>query len=359
MKHKKYWILIAVLSLLAILIHLFSSSSVWVEHYYSTGIYPYISFFLRFLLGWLPFSVGDILYGLISLWLLIKIVKTVQSIFKKRLFSRGPVIVFQRLGVVLLLIYILFNTLWGINYSRKGIASQLGLSIEKYSIDELKTLNSVLLQKVNAINSSLMQNPAGLPGDKELFSRSLAAFEAANKQYAFLNYHPASLKTSLWGWLGNYLGFLGYYNPFTGEGQVNTTAPKFLLPYTSCHEIAHQLGYAKENEANFVGYLAAVSSKDEFYHYSVYLNLFLYANSNLFHTDSIAANAFAKKLLPAVKQDLKEWRQFSISHKNPVEPVIRWLYGKFLESNQQPSGVLSYDEVTGFMIAYYKAYGKL
>ncbi len=58
-------------------------------------------------------------------------------------------------------------------------------------------------------------------------------------------------------WLGNYLGFTGYYNPFTGEAQVNTTVPQFLLPNIALHEMGHQIGYAKEDEANFSAYLAA------------------------------------------------------------------------------------------------------
>ncbi len=66
----------------------------------------------------------------------------------------------------------------------------------------------------------------------------------------------------MYSYLGNYLGFTGYYNPFTGEAQVNTTVPLFVQPFTTCHEIGHQLGYAKENEANFAGYLAAKSSPD-------------------------------------------------------------------------------------------------
>jgi hypothetical protein len=64
-------------------------------------------------------------------------------------------------------------------------------------------------------------------------------------------------------------------------------------------------------------------------------------------------------LVPEIKNDLQEWRAFSRRHKNPVEPVIRWMYGKYLENNQQPQGVLSYDEVTSFLIAYYKKFGKI
>jgi len=178
-------------------------------------------------------------------------------------------------------------------------------------------------------------------------------------RFPFMEYHTISLKRSMWGWLGNYTGFTGYYNPFTGEAQVNTSVPDFLQPFIACHEVAHQLGYAKEMEANFVGYLAATSTTDTLFHYSVYLDLFVYSNRNLYGSDSISARTIAKGLSADVRKDLTTWRDFNRRHKSPVEPVIRWLYGKYLENNQQPQGVLSYDEVTSFLIAYYKKFGRI
>lgn len=359
MKHKKNWIIVATLAILALTINLFSSNSYRVEQYYSTRLYPYISVFLRYIFGWLPVSIGDLLYAAIVIWLLVKLFKAIRAIYKKRFLPRGYLLAVQSVLIKLLVIYILFNALWGINYNRQGIASQLDMSTEKYSLADLKILNGLLLKKVNASSTLLSQQHTPILSSKEIFSHSAEAYDSLVKTYPFLNYQPPSLKVSLWSWLGNYVGFLGYYNPFTGEGQVNITGPKFLQPYTYCHEIAHQLGYAKENEANFVGYLAAAASKNEPFHYSVYLDLFLYANSNLYNADSAAAKSFRKDLLPAVKQDLKEWRQFNLRYKNPIEPVIRWMYGIYLENNQQPSGILSYDEVTGLLIAYHKKYGKL
>ena len=360
MKHKKYWVLIFILFAIAISIRLFSMDAFRVETHYSTGLYPLISLFMRYVFGWLPFSAGDILYGAVILWLIAGIFKVGRLVRKRKQFSGSIVPAILRTTVVFLAVYIVFNVLWGMNYNRRGISSQLGLIMEQYSVAELKNLNELLLQKTNTANALLrMQAAPAEMSRKELFHRSQEAYFELNKQYAFINYKPASLKRSMWGWLGNYVGFLGYYNPFTGEGQVNTTVPKFLQPYTCCHEIAHQLGYAKENEANFVGYLAAASSKDVSFQYSVYLDLFLYANRNLYQTDSSAARGFANELLPAVKEDLKEWRKFDRNHKNPVEPLIRWAYGKYLESNEQPSGLLSYDEVTGFLIAYQKKFGKI
>jgi hypothetical protein len=359
MLHKKNWIFIVTLLFIAIFIRLFSANTILTERQYSTFIYPFIALFFRKITGWLPFSVGDILYGTAAAWLIWKFIKAMQSIFKKKMTKQGFLRNFTGAVTVALLVYIVFNLFWGINYNRQGIAVQLGLTMQKYTPQDLKTVNNILLQKVNENKAAIKKYGTITLTSNEIFKRSSAAYAEVSKKYSFLQYNMPSVKTSLWGWLGNYLGFTGYYNPFTGEAQVNTTVPKFMQPYTTCHEIAHQLGYAKENEANFVGYLAAASSKDSAFLYSVYLDLFLYADKNLYLVDSAAAKNLAHQLLPEIKADLKELSDFNRRHRNPAEPVIRWLYGKYLQSNQQPSGVLSYDEVTGFLIAYYKKFGTL
>jgi hypothetical protein len=359
MNNRKQWVVIGILGTVALIIRLFSLSSLRVEHYYSTGIYPYISIFLRRALGWLPISLGDILYGAAVVWLVIKIVRASISLFRKKPLLPRLLPLFRALLAGFFLIYVIFNILWGMNYNRRGIADQLGLPMKEYSLEELKELNGLLGQKVNETKTMLLQQKPLLMQSRQIGRESMDAYQSVNQQYAFLNYYPASIKASLWGWLGNYLGFMGYYNPFTGEGQVNTSIPVFLQPYTNCHEIAHQLGYAKENEANFVAYLAATSSTNPYFHYSAYLELFLYANRNLYFSDSAAARSYMKATLPAVREDLQEWRRFNTRHRNPVEPLIRWIYGKYLENNEQPSGMLTYDEVTGYLVAYYKKFGKI
>jgi hypothetical protein len=159
--------------------------------------------------------------------------------------------------------------------------------------------------------------------------------------------------------LGNYSGFTGYYNPFTGEAQVNTTIPEFLQPFIACHEVGHQLGYAREVEANFVGYLAGANAENVLLQYSTYLDLFTYANRNLYFADSTEAIQFQKSLVPLVKQDFKTWAAFNKRHRSFMQPLFSFVYDKFLRSNRQPAGILSYDEVTGFLINYYKKYGKI
>ncbi len=357
MKGKKSWLLPSILLVFAISIHFFSADIIWVDRYYTNGLYPCISKTLKYAFGWLPFSIGDILYGICAAWLFFIVVKITVRIFQGRITKQLLIKGLRNILTRMLWIYILFNLLWGINYNSPGIAEQVGIKMEKYSTRDIFALDSLLLLKVNisklALSKSQYLNTASMS------KSTIGAYQEVKKKYSFLNAEPASLKPSLWGWLGNYLGFTGYYNPFTGEAQVNTTVPEFVQPFTFCHETAHQLGYAKENEANFVGYLAAVASRDTAFHYSVYLDLFLYAQRNLYFVDSAAAKSQAKKLLPLVKADLTELRKFNERHQNPVEPMVRWLYSSYLRNNQQPSGVLSYDEVIGFLIAYYKKFGTI
>ena len=340
-------------------IRFFAAKKILVETYYSNGIYPVISRVLKYLFGSIPFSVGDILYGLVTGWLLFKMVRLLIQLIKRQyswqLFRQSLLKLLIGTGVI----YLVFNGLWGLNYNRLGIADQIGIQMTKYSKEDLVTIDSILLEKTNAAKSILVRNGAMPKKSSAVFDQSKKAYENLAKQYSFCSYQPASIKSSSWGWLGNYLGFTGYYNPFTGEAQVNTTVPSFLQPFISCHEIAHQLGYAKENEANFVGYLAAAASTDTAFHYSVYLDLFLYTQRNLYWVDSTAAKSFSKKLLPSVKEDLAAWKKFNAQYQSPLEPVFTWMYGKYLKNNEQPSGVLSYDEVSGFLIAYYKKFGKL
>lgn len=349
------------LGLLCIMIKLYSINPQRVESAYSNGFFKWYTVGLRQLFGKISFSIGDIIYGLVVLFVLYKLISFVIKIIRKRkYFTKAWFKNFSyRFLVVAAVIYIVFNISWGINYNRKGISSQLGLKEDKYSTEDLKKINCLLIDKVNTAKSSLVLQGRHHPSTNELINMVSRAYNEIAPVYPFLVYQPVSLKRSIWSHFGNYAGFSGYYNPFTGEAQFNTTIPDFLQPFTACHEVAHQLGYAKEQEANFVGYLAAAGSKDTLLHYSVYLELFLYANRNLSGVDSSTAKLYRREIIGPVKDDLAEWVRFNKEHIGLLEPLVKWIYDVFLQSNEQPQGILSYDKVTGFLVAYYKKFGKI
>src|SRR6185503_7095029 len=149
-------------------------------------------------------------------------------------------------------------------------------------------------------------------------------YRESAKQYSFLRYGSSSVKPSLFSYAGNYLGFQGYYNPFSGEAQVNTTIPRVLEPFVTMHEIAHQLGYAKENEANFVAFLASRHSGSPVLKYSLYFDMYNYAIGEVYRRDTAAARIFQQNLHPQAVKDIKEYRDFYKGYRNPVEPIIMW-----------------------------------
>ncbi|MEP6617487.1 MAG: DUF3810 domain-containing protein [Ginsengibacter sp.] len=342
-----------------VLVKLFSLNQYLVEQMYSNGVFYVIGTILRKLTGWIPFSIGDIFYCLAGIWILLKCIKVAQLIYRKEFQRKTLVFALRKIWVIAMWIYVMFNMIWGLNYNRKGIAYQLHFSSAKYDSSDLKKMVVLLIRKVNANKNALIKNGILYPGEKDLFERARKCYELANKTYPFLFYNPLSVKSSLYSEWGNYLGFTGYYNPFSGEAQVNTTVPKFILPYTTCHEMAHQIGYAKEDEANFVGYLAATSSHDTLFLYSTYLDLLLYANRELAVRDPFFAYASMQELSTDVKTDLTEYRNFLKRYKSFVEPAISWAYSRYLKANQQPHGMRTYSEVVGNLIEYFKKFGRI
>jgi hypothetical protein len=219
-------------------------------------------------------------------------------------------------------------------------------------------LTGALQQKLNVYAEEVTeQSRTSLDRKRNLFSESRKAYEHASKVAPFLQYQQASLKPSLFSYLGNYLGFQGYYNPFSGEAQVNTTIPRFLEPFVSTHEIAHQLGYARENEANFVGFLASQAFPSTVFQYSMYFDMYNYAIGEVRKRDTALTRSFQEKLHPQVVSDINEFRAFYRKYKNPVEPIIMWGYGNYLKANNQPGGKETYNEVVAWLIAYYKKNG--
>lgn len=329
----------------------------WIEKNYSRGIYRNISWLYRTIFGWLPFSAGDILYFAAGFLLLVNAVRLFKNLINGRFKKPNLKRTFIKAFFVCSIIYIYFNLCWGLNYNRPGIAKQLQLNTTINTEHDLKLITDTLIKKVNECRLMLGKGKIKYKTYPEVFSEAQAAY--SQSRFSFLEYDTKSVKRSMYGRLGNFLGFLGYYNPFTGEAQLNLTMPRFLIPYVTCHEIAHQLGYASESEANFVAYLAAVQSDDTLFHYSTYFDLFNYANKELFSKDSAAAMNNYKKLDPLVKNDVEELRAYWRKSDNIIEPVIRIFYDNYLKANQQSEGIKSYDDVTAWLIAYLKKYGKI
>ncbi len=346
---KPFFLLLAA----AIALRVFSLYPSNVESLYAQGAYPPLARFMRMATSWLPISLGDILYICAGAWLIWSVWDIVRKLIRKRAGDINP----WKTATIFLAIYLYFNISWGLNYNRLGISYQLKLEVTEPEGSQLNDLCSALLEKTNRYAGR--GGRIRPEGREAIHEGAIQSYRSLAKEYPFLQYRSPALKASVFGVMGNYLGYTGYYNPFTGEAQVNEAVPGFLHPFVTCHEIAHQLGYARENEANFVGFLAARQSPDSLFRYSAYLDMFLYANAQLYRLDSAAARANLRQLAPEAQRDLAELRAFRIRYQNPLEIWVDRFYDQFLRLNQQPAGTKTYGRVVLWLLAEYRKRGEI
>lgn len=343
----------------AAFIKAFSLNEYWVERYYTYGIYPFLSGGLRFVLGWVPCSFGDLLYVGAFIFFVLKAWKLIRLLAKRTVKEYLSWILFRKYLKLVLCIYIFFNLLWGINYNRQGIASQLALNVQPYSQHQLFAITLLLEQRLNDYASKVDTiKRTEFENMSQLVTQGIANYEKIKPFYPFLKYSHSSIKASLFSSIGHYFGFSGYFNPFTGEAQINVAEPVFVKPFVINHEMAHQLGYAKENEANFVSYLACKNSGNVNFRYSVYYELFKDALYECRETgDTAFLRQIRRSLHPRVQRDRWMELQYRLHKSNRMSPYVTDFYDQYLKLNNQPKGMATYNEVLAWLMAYIKKNG--
>lgn len=325
----------------------------WIEKYYSQGIYPLLSRVFRFILGWVPFSAGDMMYFLL-------IIVALTYLYRKRHFILKNKMSFVRDVVMMLSVtYFTFNLMWGLNYYRQPLAKALDLK-ESTDYEELVSFTKLLIQKTNTLQFEIAGDsitPIEIPySQSEIFQKSLEGYVELSKKYPFLTYRTSSIKTSLFSTGLTYMGYAGYLNPFTNEAQVNGLLPNFRFPVVTGHEMAHQLGYSAENETNFIGYLVTANNSDIYFQYAAYAYALGYCLNDIRRGDKEIFDALLKDLNQGVKFNFQEMSVFWNNYENPMEPVFKSIFNSFLKANNQSKGIQSYNAVVSLLVAYHKQY---
>ena len=352
MKKKTAFVLAILLPLQILLTRVLSNHPVFVEKWYSTTIYPITSSALRMGLGFIPFSLGDFLYAI----LIILLIRWFYIRIKQR-FRRPKQWLIEALAT-LSLIYFCFNLFWGFNYYRLPLHKSLELGSE-YTTEELLELTKKLIDNSNELQYAITKDDSAkveVPYSKdELLELAIAGYGNIEHSFPELDYNQPSLKRSLYSIPLTYMGFNGYLNPLTNEGQVNTIIVPFKIPTTASHEIGHQLGFAAENEANFLACLSTINHPDIYFRYSGNTFALSYCLSELFRRDPELTTELMEGLNYGIKLNYQEVQEFWENHANPLEPVFMMTYNSFLKANNQPQGMATYSYVVALLVNYNKS----
>ena len=135
---------------------------------------------------------------------------------------------------------------------------------------------------------------------------------------------------------------------------MNIDAPACMIPATVAHEMAHQRMTASEQEANFVGIAAAVSSGDPVFQYSGYLFGLVQLCNALYPAApeawrEITGTYFTQELANDWNANNAYWAELS----SPVEDAAGQVYDSFLKGNDQELGMRSYGACVDLLVTYF------
>ncbi|MBE6891663.1 MAG: DUF3810 domain-containing protein [Ruminococcaceae bacterium] len=329
----------------------------WAE-WYALNVYPIISKSINSLSSSVDFSVAEIVvivfFGLIILYTLYTVVKL---IFGDNRFHRlfDYILNIASIASIVCFVFVFFC---GINYHRLTFTEVAGFELKESSTNELYELCLSLTDEVNSLRGEIPENPDGVSysslSTDELAEKCRKAYDTLESEYPTLISGYSDTKPVHFSDIMSYSGITGVFFPFTYEANVNVAAPEYSIPATMCHELTHLRGYMREDEANFIAYLACKNSEEPFIRYSGYMLALTHSLNRLYGDSSEKYYTVYDKLSEDVKTDLRFSNSYWASHEGIIEDISDKVNDVYLKVNQQEDGVKSYGRMVDLLLAEYK-----
>jgi len=353
---KKFKIMVLLAILVAAALYFFPRHqhllSLYVNHIFSP-----IQSLRSVLFGFIPVSVGDILYVLAALALLLVVGRWFYFLFRFRLHKERLAASILNTINTFVFCYLLFIIGWGANYYKPSLASSWNIHSDTTSKKDnsgLIAFNKFLITKLNAFAPHYRSQSFS-----NVDEQAIAYYRIFTD--CQIKAHGLHAKTSLFGSFVARMAVEGYYNPFTGEAQVDGGVPGFMLPFVICHELAHQAGIAAEDDANLMAYALGTMVNDTSFNYSAYLNIWLYARTKLFRKDSVLANKLQLQLNKLTIAHIDTLEEIDRKYHGEISDYSSEMYDSYLRLEQQSGGIKSYANVitTAWELEQQRKSGKL
>ncbi|MFA6948510.1 MAG: DUF3810 domain-containing protein, partial [Eubacteriales bacterium] len=312
---------------------------------------------LAYITGWLPFSLGEIILYLLPLGTLAALIWCII------LCMRGGKRVWRFLSAMLAIaayVYILYSIGYVSGYTTSTLEVKLGLDRRAVSAQELYDTASILLDKTTGYLDYIEYDGNGssvMPYTKDEMNEKLNdAYASAAKKYAFIQPLRSKVKYVWQSEAMTYTHLSGVYTLYTGEANINVNFPDYTLPYTTAHELSHQRGIAREDEANFMAFLVSIESGDSYILYSAYQNLFEYVASALYSADRDMYMELLARMDDRIRYEMIAYNDFYEKYReNKAADIANSINDSYLKQSGQSAGVKSYGRVVDLAVAYFRA----
>ncbi|MCM1991629.1 DUF3810 domain-containing protein [Oceanirhabdus seepicola] len=304
----------------------------------------------------IPFSLYEVFILVIVLGATGYIVYTVINMMKKRKYRFKLLLRFiLNAGAVFSVLYFLFIVLWGLNYNRISFGEAIGIEKREYTQSELVKLHEHTVYELNRLRKEVEVDEKNVMtvsgGYKDIFKRAELGYKLASQNYPTLDGDYGSPKYFISDFV-RYIQLGGIYWPYTGQPAVDTKMPYTVMPFVTIHEMAHQRGYAQEDEANFIAYVLCTKHPDLDFQYSSNIFAIRFTTSALRKENPELLKKLNEKLSDDVKRDLKNYTDYWNKYDVGLEKINDWVNDLHLKSNGVKDGTKSYSRVLDWIISY-------
>lgn len=350
---KKKFLAAGALLLLSLLLQVLARNTEGFAEWYAVRIYPVLMEGMGRVCSLFPFSVIEVLIGggiLLAAVLLFRAIRKVTRKEKRvRDFFRSLFRIFFVTGSVL---FFVFTINCGINYHRKPFSELAGFSVEPSSVEELTRLCLLLTEEINETAPLIQTDEQGLCTMDESAMRAEArnAMRALGVRYPELSgYYPLP-KPVFFSEVLSLQRTEGVYSAYTMEANYNRKIPDYDLPATMCHELSHLKGFMREDEANFIAYLACQESESPEFRYSGSMLAYVYSMNALYEADPETYIEIRSMLCDQGNRDMAAHSAYWEPYRGAVAQISQKMNDAYLKANAQDDGVKSYGRMVDLLI---------
>ncbi len=313
---------------------------------------------LSYLTVWLPFSVAELLILLLPVILVALIVIGYRSCDDDS--ARSLWIYSAKLFSLLCVIWVIFVWNFAAGYSGTTLDRRLNLERTEVSAQELHQTALILSEQLSELSDEILfPNKDGssvMPYSyKEMNQKLMDAYDKYAETHEFPDHFYSRVKPIMLSGLMSYTHITGVYTFFTGEANANVHFPDYTVPFTAAHELAHQRGVAREDEANMIAFLVCMESDDAYIRYSALLNVYEYVASALYSADKTLYASVYQTLSPTIiQEELAYARFFEKYGDNALAKISETTNDIYLQSQGATAGTRSYNLVVDLTVAYYR-----
>ena len=308
--------------------------------------------------GIVPFSATELFYIVCILFVIFHVIYTIvrvrRSFMRLRQFLHRVLVLLAAASFL----WSLYGWPWGVEYYARGFSDETGIpTAAPANVEELFKVTAGFLAAANALSSEVPRDKDGhfVCDTDAIFDKAPTLYDNLAEYFPNLAGECRRPKPMMFSKVMSAMGFTGVYFAYTGESNINVDIPGCFIPSTVAHELAHQLGYASEQECNFIGILACISSGDTSYSYSGYLCGLVYLMNALYSSDYEAWSYLRENFSPELETDWRDNSAYWEKYDSPVDTFFENLYDGYLKGNGQSLGIYSYDACVTMLVEYFKA----